>query len=222
MKCVLCKTTLRGKYEIERHAEVKHKLTLDQYRMAVKAVAPAVQSINAMNAALISSGLRKAGLVALAMFLMSGCHSRGLDRLLGKSDDSVPTVAPSAPLQIAGLWSGSGVLAGDITINGHLAIMTLDVPTQAGASVSGTWALLLDNSDQPGGPPPTQFAQGTVSGTINASGLFTYTLVESPACPENSHGTGQVTGNSMAVSWTGTGNPACALWFDGGSGTLTK
>lgn len=219
MKCVLCKQTLRGEPDLKYHADVKHKLTLEQYRMAAKAVAPAVRQINAVNAALISSGLKKAGLVVLALMLLGGC--RGVDRLLGNNDDDPVATAP-ATVSALGDWSGSGVLAGDITINGHLAIMTMDIPTQAGATASGTWQLLLDNSNQPGGPPPSLIAQGTVAGTINASGLFTYTLIESPSCPAESHGTGQISGNSMAVDWTGTGNPACALWFDGGSGTLTR
>lgn len=150
---------------------------------------------------------------------LGGC--RGVDRLLGNNDDPA-VVAPAGPVSALGDWSGSGVLAGDITINGHLAIMTMDIPTQVGAAASGTWQLLLDNSNAPGGPPPTLIGQGAIAGTIDAAGLFTYTLTETPSCPAESHGTGQISGNSMAVNWTGTGNPACALWFDGGSGTLTR
>lgn len=215
-KCGLCKFTPKGKRDMDRHVRDIHKLTWDQYAQAVKAVAPALAGIN-----MIQGAMRKAGMLAAAFALLTLGGCRGLDRLLG-NNDSDPVTVPAGPVQIAGLWSGSGVLAGDITIDGHLAIMTLDVPTQTGSNVSGLWTLALDNSNQPGGPPPTQFAQGTITGTIDAAGLFTYTLVESPTCPADSHGTGQVSGNSMSVSWTGSGNPSCALWFDGGTGTLTK
>lgn len=214
MKCVLC-TSFTSKTNADwiRHLDVVHHLTQKQYSIAAGAVQKAYGGLEAFQRA-----AKMAGLV-LMLAMSVGC--RGVDRLLG-NDDKDPAVPPAGPAQIAGTYSGSGTLSGDITINGHACTMIMDVPVQNGGSVSGTWVINIPNSNQPGGPPDFPAAQGTVSGTVDASGLFTYTLVESPACPADSHGTGQIIGNSMAVSFTGSGNPSCGLWFDGGSGTLTK
>lgn len=201
---------------MDRHVKEIHKLTWAQFAQAVKAVAPAVQSLNAMNAAIISSGIRKAGLIALVILTLGGC--RGLDRLLGNDKESPSN--PPAPVRALGAWSGSGTLSGDITINGHACTLSMDVPIQNGGAVSGTWVITIPNSNQPGGPPDFPAAQGTLAGTIDANGLFTYTLTESPTCANQGHGTGRINGDSMAVTFTG--QTGCNLWFDGGAGTLTR
>lgn len=156
-------------------------------------------------------------LAATALFILAGCN--GVDRLLGK-DKSDDNHAAPPPVRALGAWSGNGVLSGDITINGHACTLVMDVPTQIGAAVSGTWEITIPNSSNPNGPPDFPSAQGTLTGTIDAAGRFTYTLTESPACPNTGSGTGQVNGDSM--TFTFTGNTGCNLWFDGGSGTLTR
>lgn len=211
MKCGLCKATLKGKGDLANHAGAKHKLTLTQYWTAVKAVAPALAGI-----AMFNGALKKAGMLALVVMTLGGC--RGLDRLLGNDKES-PS-APPAPARALGAWSGDGTLSGDITINGHACTLSMNIPTQAGAAVSGTWVITIPNSNQPGGPPDFPAAQGTVEGTIDAAGAFTYTLTESPTCANQGHGTGRITGDTLAVTFTG--QTGCNLWFDGGSGTLTR
>lgn len=211
MKCVLCGYQMRGKPDLKRHADVAHKLIMAQYHVAAKAVQQAYGGLDAFRAAMKTASL------VLFLSLMVGC--RGVDRLLGQNDDH-DTPAPAAPMSALGAWSGSGTLSGDVTVNGHTFTMDINVPTQAGANVSGTWVLLVPNSDDPMGPPPFPAANGTIEGTIDANGAFAYTLTESPSCV--GHGTATVTSTSMSITFTGTGNPSCDLWYDGGAGTLTK
>lgn len=91
MKCVLCNQTLKGKRDLERHADVKHKLTMKQYHLAAGAVQEAYGGLEAFNRAMKMTGL------VLMLFALAGCHSRGLDRLLGNTDPGTPYVPPHGP-----------------------------------------------------------------------------------------------------------------------------
>lgn len=83
MTCGLCKFTPKGKRDMDRHVKEIHKLTWEQYGQACAAVSPALRQLNRVNAAIISSGLRKSGLLALvfAVLALNGCTQ--YKRLIG-------------------------------------------------------------------------------------------------------------------------------------------
>lgn len=153
--------------------------------------------------------------VILVAVMFTGC--RGLDRLTGGGDDNSPApVTAPAPLQILGAWEGE-LFSGQILINGGVIDADVVIASQTEGAVSGTWVLSVEVSDQPDGPPPILVSQGTLTGTVDAAGAFSYALEESPTC----HGTavGTVSGQTMTVTWTG--QTGCNFWFTG-TGTLSK
>jgi len=167
-KCGLCKFTPKGKRDMERHITVVHKLDQKGYEMAVAAVRRALTGIGMVN-----SAMRKAGMLVVAMLALTLGGCRGVDRLLGQNDDhdSPPAAAPVSAL---GSWSGNGTMTGTVVVDETKAfLMNVTIPTQTGGAVSGTWALLVEQSDQPDGPPPLLVANGTIEGTIDAAGAFT-------------------------------------------------
>lgn len=153
-------------------------------------------------------------LIVLSPLMFSGC--RGLDRLTGGGDDEPAPVTAPQPLRILGAWDGS-VFSGQIPVNNGMALVNVSITTQDVGNVAGTYTFSYDNSDQPGGPPPTVFAQGTLTGTIDVAGAFSYATEESSSC--HGSGAGTVVGNTMTVTWTG--QSGCDFWFTG-SGDLAK
>jgi hypothetical protein len=147
--------------------------------------------------------------------LFSGC--RGLDRLMGEKDDDPAPVAAPAPLQILGAWAGE-LFSGQVLINGGVIDADIAITSQTDGAVSGTWVLSVEQSDQPEGPPPIIVAQGTLTGTVDAVGAFSYAIIESETCNQGT-ATGTATGSTMTVTWTG--QSGCDFWFTG-TGELSK
>ncbi len=126
---------------------------------------------------------------------------------------------------IRGTYQGSGGLTQtncqDPTENGtFLFSSTVSITSQTGAAFSGTGTL---TTDVPGAVVTTELnLSGTVTGAGNVSGSFTYRFLVNGVFDSSGDGTfgGQVTGNTLAVNFTGQARVGDTCRFTGSlSGT---